>query len=100
MWDPHVGLGTVPHQQIGYLWPAGPWYWVFEQLGAPDWVAQRLWLGTIMVAAGGGVLFLGRTWRWRPTSATAAALLYARSEKRRGGEEWCSKWSSRWSPLH
>lgn len=79
MWDPHVGLGTVPHQQIGYLWPAGPWYWVFEQLGFPDWVAQRLWLGTIMVSAGGGVLFLGRTWRWRPTSATAAAFLYALS---------------------
>ena len=79
MWDPHVGLGTVPHQQIGYLWPAGPWYWVFEQLGIPDWVAQRLWLGTIMVGAGGGVLFLGRTWRWRPTSATAAAFLYALS---------------------
>jgi arabinofuranan 3-O-arabinosyltransferase len=79
MWDPHVGLGTVPHQQIGYLWPAGPWYWFFEQLGVPDWVAQRLWLGTIMVSAGGGVLFLGRTWRWRPTSATAAAFLYALS---------------------
>lgn len=79
MWDPHVGLGTVPHQQIGYLWPAGPWYWAFEQLGVPDWVAQRLWLGTIMVGAGGGVLYLGRTWRWRPTSATAAAFLYALS---------------------
>ncbi|HEX4902821.1 MAG TPA: alpha-(1-_3)-arabinofuranosyltransferase family protein [Acidimicrobiales bacterium] len=77
MWDPHVGLGTVPHQQIGYLWPAGPWYWTFEQLGVPDWVAQRLWLGSIMVAAGGGVLFLGRTWRWRPSSAAAAAFLYA-----------------------
>jgi len=77
MWDPHVGLGTVPHQQIGYLWPAGPWYWVFEQLGAPDWVAQRLWLGTILVAAGAGVLFLGRTWRWRPSATVAAAFLYA-----------------------
>lgn len=77
MWDPHVGLGTVPHQQIGYLWPAGPWYWAFEQLGVPDWVAQRLWLGSIMVGAGGGVLYLGRTWRWRPSSATAAAFLYA-----------------------
>ena len=77
MWDPHVGLGTVPHQQIGYLWPAGPWYWAFEQLGVPDWVAQRLWLGTIMVGAGGGVLYLGRTWRWRPAPTTAAAFLYA-----------------------
>ncbi len=79
MWDPHVGLGTVPHQQIGYLWPSGPWYWFFDAIGAPDWVAQRLWLGTILVAAGGGVLFLGRSWRWRPSAATAAAFLYALS---------------------
>ncbi len=79
MWDPHIGLGTVPHQQIGYLWPMGPFYWVMEQIGMPDWAAQRLWLGTIMVVAGGGVLFLGRTWRWRPSAATAAAFVYALS---------------------
>ena len=77
MWDPHTALGTVPHQQIGYLWPMGPYYWVMEQVGVPDWVAQRLWLGTILVAAGGGVLFLGRTWRWRPVAATAAAFAFA-----------------------
>lgn len=77
MWDPHIGLGTVPHQQIGYLWPTGPYYWLMEAVGAPDWVAQRLWLGTIMVAAGAGVLFLGRTWRWRPEAAAAAAFIYA-----------------------
>lgn len=79
MWDPHVGLGTVPHQQIGYLWPMGPYYWAMEQIGVPDWVAQRLWLGSIMVLAGAGVLFLGRTWRWRPSAATAAAFVYALS---------------------
>lgn len=77
MWDPHVGLGTVPHQQIGYLWPMGPYYWLAERLGVPDWVAQRLWIGTIMVAAGAGVLFLCRTWRWRPSAAAAAAFVYA-----------------------
>ncbi len=65
MWDPNVGLGTVTHQNIGYLWPMGPWYWVFDRLGAPDWVAQRLWLATILFAAGAGVLFLARTLRWR-----------------------------------
>src|SRR5699024_3051718 len=27
IWDPNVGLGTVSHQTIGYLWPMGPWYW-------------------------------------------------------------------------
>ena len=79
MWDPHVGLGTVPHQQIGYLWPMGPYYWLMEQVGAPDWVAQRLWVGTIMFAAGAGVLFLGRTWRWRPEAAAAAAFVYGLS---------------------
>lgn len=79
MWDPHVGLGTVPHQQIGFLWPAGPYYWLMEQIGAPDWVAQRLWIGSIMVGAGAGVVFLARTWRWRPSAAAAAAFVYALS---------------------
>jgi arabinofuranan 3-O-arabinosyltransferase len=64
MWDPNIGFGTVTHQNIGYLFPMGPWYWTFEQLGAPDWVAQRLWLGSVLFAAGAGVLFLLRTLGW------------------------------------
>lgn len=79
MWDPHVGMGTVPHQQIGYLWPMGPYYWVMEQIGSPDWLAQRIWIGSIMVGAGAGVLFLARTWRWRPSAAAAAAFVYGLS---------------------
>ncbi|MBV8949919.1 MAG: DUF3367 domain-containing protein, partial [Actinobacteria bacterium] len=47
MWDPHVGAGTVPHQQIGYLFPMGPFYWLMAEVGVPTWVAQRIWLGTI-----------------------------------------------------
>src|SRR4051812_13677229 len=27
LWDPTVGMGTVTHQTIGYLWPLGPYYW-------------------------------------------------------------------------
>jgi arabinofuranan 3-O-arabinosyltransferase len=78
MWDPDVGLGTVSHQTIGYLWPMGPWYWSFEQLGIPDWVAQRLWLGTILFAAGTGVLWLLRSvLGWRTGPATVAAFSYA-----------------------
>jgi len=64
LWDPGVGLGGVTHQVIGYLWPMGPWYWVLEQLGVPDWVAQRLWLATLLFAAGTGVLYLLRTLGW------------------------------------
>ena len=46
MWDPSTGLGTVTHQTLGYLFPMGPYYWLMQTLGFPDWVAQRLWLGT------------------------------------------------------
>ncbi|MBA2625034.1 MAG: DUF3367 domain-containing protein, partial [Acidimicrobiia bacterium] len=65
MWDMNVGLGTVTHQNIGYLFPMGPWFWAFERLGAPDWVAQRLWVGTFIFAAGAGLLFLVRSLDWR-----------------------------------
>ncbi len=88
LWDANVALGTVTHQNIGYLWPMGPWFWAFERLGVPDWVAQRLWLGTIQMLAGVGVLFLFRVLgvgatdrstsspRWAVTGATAAACIY------------------------
>ncbi len=77
MWDPNVGLGTVTHQTIGYLWPMGPWFWFWELVGMPDWIAQRLWVGTLMFAAGAGVAYLLRTLGIRSVpSVLAAALLY------------------------
>lgn len=79
MWDTSIGLGTVTHQNIGYLWPMGPYYWVAEQLGLPDWVAQRLWLGTIIAAAGLGVRFLLRELRWDGAGVTVASFAYALS---------------------
>ena len=58
MWDPNVGMGTVTHQNIGYLLPMGPWYWLFHAAGVPVWVAQRLWTGTLLFSAALGVVFL------------------------------------------
>ena len=43
-----------------------------RRLGVPDWVAQRLWLGTILFAAGAGVLFLLRTIGWRASEPSLA----------------------------
>ena len=77
MWDPYVGLGTVTHQNIGFLWPMGPYYWLFEQLGVPDWAAQRIWLGSIMGAAGLGVRYLLRTFGWRGPGVAVAMVAYA-----------------------
>lgn len=79
MWDPHVGLGTVTHQNIGFLWPMGPYYWLLERLGLPDWAAQRLWLGSIMVLAGLGAGFLARTLGWRGPAVATATCAYGLS---------------------
>jgi hypothetical protein len=76
MWDPNIGLGTVTHQNIGYLFPMGPFFWAWDRLGVPDWVAQRLWLGTILFAAATGMLFLFRTLELRGPGAVAGALVY------------------------
>ncbi len=76
LWDKHVGMGGVTHQNIGYLLPQGPWYWIFQELKAPDWVAQRLWTATLLFAAGMGVLALTRTFGWKNRPAFLAASAY------------------------
>ncbi len=76
MWNPTVGLGTVTHEYIGYLLPMGPFFAVFHLVGVPVWVAQRLWLGSILFAAGLGVLYLSRILGLRGPGPAAAALAY------------------------
>ena len=61
LWNPNVALGTVTHENIGYLLPMGPFYWLMAELHVPIWVAQRLWLGSLLFAAGAGTLYLCRT---------------------------------------
>lgn len=77
MWDPGLALGYVPHQNTGYLWPMGPWYWVWDAVGMPDWLAQRLWWGSLLFAAGAGVVAFGRRLGWSDHAAVAAGLVYA-----------------------
>ncbi|MCB1006258.1 MAG: DUF3367 domain-containing protein, partial [Acidimicrobiales bacterium] len=74
--DTRQFAGWVPHQIIGYLWPSGPWYWLFDRLGVPDWIAHRLWLGTILLAAGAGVRWAARRLDLTPTAALTAAVVY------------------------
>lgn len=75
-WDNRQLGGWVPHQNVGYLWPTGPWYAFFDFLQVPDWVAQRLWLGTLMSIAGLGCLWLGRRLGLSVVSALVAAAAY------------------------
>jgi hypothetical protein len=76
MWDPDVGAGTVTHQNIGFLFPMGPYYWVVQQLGIPTWVGQRIWMGTLFFAAGTGVLVLGRLLGLSRGGAAVGGLAY------------------------
>ena len=77
MWDPSIGLGTVTHQNIGYLWPIGPYYWLAETIGVPDWLAQRFWTASIMFLAGLGVRFMLRAMGQEGPHVTAATFCYA-----------------------
>jgi len=74
--DPRQFAGWVPHQHIAYLWPTAPWFWLFEKLGAPDWIAHRLWIGTLLLVAGLGVRWVSRVLGLAPLAAFVAALVY------------------------
>ncbi len=74
--DPRQFAGWVPHQHVSYIWPAGPWFWLFDAVGVPDWVAHRLWIGTLMLAAGLGVRWCARLLGLGSLAAVTAAVLY------------------------
>ncbi len=74
--DARQFAGWVPHQIIAYLWPQGPWYWLGDAFGLTDWVTHRLWIGTLMFAAGGGVLWAARRLGLGLSAAFAAAVVY------------------------
>ena len=61
LWNPSIGLGTVTHQYIGYLFPMGTWWGIADLLSIPDWVTQRLWWGCLVACASIGAQHLGRS---------------------------------------
>lgn len=77
MWHPGVAFGTVPHQNIGFAWPMGPFFWLGETLGLPDWVTQRFWLAGLLVVAGLGIRWFARTLGLPGAAAWVAGLVYA-----------------------
>ena len=75
-WDPSQFLGYVPHQAVGYLWPMGPFFWLGDVVGLPDWIMQRLWLSLIFAAAGTGVYLFLKRLGFRPDAALAGAIFF------------------------
>ncbi len=75
-YDPRQFAGWVPHQHISFVWPSGPWYWLFDRVGAPDWIAHRLWLGTLLLTAALGVRWCARQLGLSPLPALVAGVVY------------------------
>lgn len=59
-WDGRNFGGWVPHQNVGYLWPSGPFFAFFDALSVPDWFAHRMWITSLFCIAGVGSYRLGR----------------------------------------
>ena len=68
IWDPIGSWGQVQNQAYGYLWPMGPFFWVGDFIGLPEWVIQRLWWFVMLFTAYLGMIVLlnalrlGRPW--------------------------------------
>jgi hypothetical protein len=75
MWTSTGQLGDVQSgQQTGYLFPMGPFFAVGHAFGIPDWIVQRLWLGTLLALAAWGARAASRTWsRARSSSSTPSS---------------------------
>nr|WP_116244884.1 alpha-(1->3)-arabinofuranosyltransferase [Nocardiopsis sp. FIRDI 009] len=54
LWDASY-FGQIQNQAYGYLFPNGPFHLLFDALGTPDWITQRLWMALLLIAAFTGV---------------------------------------------
>jgi len=67
LWNPTLYGGAVP-QDTGFLWPMGVYFSVTHVLHVPVWVAERVWLASILTVACWGtirlaeVLGIGNRW--------------------------------------
>ena len=79
LWDPQQ-FGQLQDQATGYLFPMGPFFYLGRLAGLEPWVIQRLWIGTVSVAAFLGIVRLaGRLGIGTPWSRIAAGFAYAAS---------------------
>lgn len=82
IWDPNGSWGQVQNQAYGYLWPMGPFFWVGDLIGLPEWVIQRLWWFVLLLTAYLGMIVLLNALRLgRPWVHILAGFAYALSPR-------------------
>jgi len=78
LWDPANTFGEVQNQVYGYLFPLGPYYLAMHLAHAPAWVAERIWLGLILITAFTGAIKLAEEFEIAsPGARLAAGAFYA-----------------------
>jgi arabinofuranan 3-O-arabinosyltransferase len=79
LWNPQQ-FGELLNQAVGYLFPMGPFFELLKLLSVAGWIAQRLWLAALLIAAFGGTVRLAaRMGIGTPGTRLAAGLAYALS---------------------
>ena len=79
LWDPQQ-FGQLQDQAAGYLFPMGPFFYLGKLAALQPWVIQRLWIGTLAVAAFlGTVRLAARLGIGSPWTRVAAGFAYAAS---------------------
>ncbi len=79
LWDP-TQFGQLQNQAVGYLFPMGPYFLLGKLAGLPPWVVQRLWIGSVLIAAFLGTFWLaGRLGIGTPWTRILGGLCYAAS---------------------
>lgn len=63
LWDPLPTSGELKNQAYGYLFPMGPFFLLFDRLGVPAWITQRLWCALLLSVAFVGMTALTRAMR-------------------------------------
>ena len=58
LWNPLSDSGSVGNQSTGYLMPMGPFYLLTHALAVPPAVAQRIWLGLLLIVGFWGLVRL------------------------------------------
>ncbi|AWH96683.1 hypothetical protein A6048_15635 [Dietzia psychralcaliphila] len=78
LWTGLSFSGQVQNQAYGYLFPQGPFFALFDLVGMPAWLTQRLWWAVVLTVAYVGVVRVAAALRigTRHTRAVAG-ILYA-----------------------